>query len=176
MLRPHHFILLVSLLADGGTVAPPSGSSRPDAGTDAGVVSPSARDTGTRAAVVNPSARDAGAVARELPMVDGRVPDDLQTLAELDARAVMAAHAAIQEFITSNVKANPRNAGSCDYSPKAMDVSIMESSGMYVVIIGRRLDRCGGADISFNAGFAPQVYVVSPEGRVLAHPHYDYYQ
>jgi hypothetical protein len=104
------------------------------------------------------------------------VPDDLQTLAELDARAVMAAHAAIQEFIASHVKADPRYAGSCNYSPKAMDVSIMESRGVYVVVIGRRLDRCGGADISFNAGFASEVYVVSPEGRVLAHPLYDYYQ
>ena len=125
---------------------------------------------------MNPSARDAGTGARTLPMVDGRVPDDLQTLAELDARAVMAAHAAIQEWTASMIKEDRRYAGTCEISPKAMDVSILESRGMYVVIISRRLDRCGWADISFNKGFEPDVYVVSPEGRVLAHPYYPYYQ
>ena len=138
---------------------------------------PSGRDAGMGAATTaKPPGRDAGTAPRTLPMVDGRVPDDLRTLAELDARAVMAAHAAIQEWTASMIKEDRRYAGTCEISPKAMDVSILESRGMYVVMISRRLDRCGWADPSFNAGFATAIYVVSPEGRVLAHPLYDYYQ
>jgi hypothetical protein len=104
------------------------------------------------------------------------VPDDLQFLASLDARAVMAAHAAIQELMALEVKNDPRAKGTCDNSPKAMDVNISTSRGMYVVIIGRRFDRCGWADPSFNKAFETEVFVVSPEGRVLAHPYYPYYQ
>jgi hypothetical protein len=109
-------------------------------------------------------------------MVDGRWPDDMKTLATLDGRAVMAAHAAMQELMALQVKEDRRFAGSCDYSAKAMDVTVFESRGMYVVQIDPRVDRCGWADPSFNKGLAPEIFVVSPEGRVLAHPYYPYYQ
>ncbi|WP_407739801.1 hypothetical protein [Hyalangium sp.] len=109
-------------------------------------------------------------------MVDGRWPDDIETLATLDGRAVMAAHAAIQSWTASMIKDDPRYAGTCEISPKAMDIIVLQSRGVYVVQIHRRVDRCGWADPSFNAGFNIEVYVVSPEGRVLAHPYYPYYQ
>jgi hypothetical protein len=109
-------------------------------------------------------------------MVDGRWPDDIKTLATLDGRAVMAAHAALQEWMANLAKEDPRFVGSCDASPKATDVIVLESRGVYVVQLHPRVDRCGWADPSFNAGLPIEIYVVSPEGRVLAHPYYPYYQ
>ncbi len=176
MLRPHHFFLLVSLLADGGTVTPPPVPVGMDGGTVTPPPAPAGLDAGTGTAAASPSGRDAGTAPRTLPMVDGRLPDDLKTLVTLDGRAVMAAHAAIQEWTAGMIKEDPRYAGTCEISPKAMDVSILQSRGVYVVQIRRRLDQCGWADPSFNSGFAPSIYVVSPEGRILAHPMFDYYQ
>jgi hypothetical protein len=157
MLRPHHIILLASLLVDGGTVAPPPAPSGPDAGTVA--------------APPSSPALDAGTAARKPVIVDGiRWPEDdeVRLLTTLDGRAIVAANAAIQDLMARLAKEDRRYVGSCDASPKAMDVFVFEGEGMYIVSIKRRLDRCGWAHPSFNAAFDPEVYAVSPEGRILA--------
>jgi hypothetical protein len=150
MLRTHHFFLLVALLVDGGTVAPQPSPSVMDAGT--GIPGP-----------------DAGTVARKPTIVNGiRWPEETQLLATLDGRAIMAAHAAMQDLMARFAKEDKRFVGHCDYSPKAMDVIIFEGEGMYIVRINPRVDRCGWADPSFNAGLDSELYAVSPEGKVLA--------
>ncbi len=92
----------------------------------------------------------------------------------LDGRAIVAAHAAIQEQQARFAKEDKRYVGSCEASPKAMDVLVFEGDGLYFIRINRRLDRCGSFHPSFNEGFAPQLYAVSPEGRVLARYPYNY--
>jgi hypothetical protein len=156
-------MLLVSLLVDGGTAAPPPDRPEPDAGTTA--------------APVSPRAPDAGTVARKPIIVNGlRWPEDdeLRLVTLLDGRAIVAAHAAIQAQMARFAKEDKKYATHCDYSPKAMDVVIFEGEGLYVVRINRRLDRCGWAHPSFNDAFEPEFYAVSPEGRILArYPHID---
>jgi hypothetical protein len=155
MLRPHHVVLLVSLLADGGTAPPPPAPREADAGIhtvpDAGVP-------------------DAGAVASKPKVINGvRWPEEVRPLATLDGRAILAAHAAMQSLLARIAKQEPKYAGDCDHSPKAMDVSVGEGGGMYLVRINRRVDRCGWADPSFNAAVDWfELYAVSPEGQVLA--------
>lgn len=191
MLRPQHFILLASLLVDGGTAVPPSASPAPDAGAVSEPVSPAAPDAGAVSAPVSPAAPDAGAAGapasasapdagkppRKPVIVDGfRWPEDdeLRLLTVLDGRAVVAAHAAIQDLRARFAKEDKKYAGHCDYSPTAMDVVVFEGEGTYFIRINRRLDRCGWAHPSLNAGFAPELYAVSPEGRVLARYPYNY--
>ena len=94
--------------------------------------------------------------------------DELRLLTLLDGRAIVAAHAAIQEQRARFAKEDKKYAGHCDYSPKAMDVVIFEGKDLYIVRINRRLDRCGWAHPSLNNVFEPEFYAVSPEGRVLA--------
>jgi hypothetical protein len=152
MLKAHHFILLISLLVDGGTTAPPPVSSPPDAGTPA----------------PSPVAPDAGPVVHKPTVVNGITwPEEVRTLATLDGRAIVAAHAAMQFLMARLAKEDPRYAQSCDYSPKAMDVIV--GGGMYIVRINRRVDRCGRVDASFNAGIDwLELYAVSLDGQVLA--------
>jgi hypothetical protein len=160
MLRPLHFVLLASLLADGGPVLPPPAPTRGDAGAEATASSSYATDAGT--------------VARKPTIVNGiRWPDEVQLLATLDGRAVIAAHAAMQHLMARLAKEDTRYAGHCDYSPTAMDVSVGVGGGMYIVRITPRVDRCGWADPSFNAALGWfELYAVSQDGRVLArHPH-----
>lgn len=171
MLRPHHFILLVSLLADGGTTTSPSGHSEPDAGTAAAPAPLTAPDAGATGAPASPPAPDAGTVARKPVIIDGfRWPEDdeLRLLTLLDGRAIVAAHAAIQAQMALFAKEDKRYIGHCNASPKAMDVVIFEGKDLYIVRINRRLDRCGWAHPSLNETFDPELYAVSPEGRVLA--------
>lgn len=165
MLRPHHLLLLVALLVDGGTVAPLS-----DAGTGTSSTSASASDAGMGATQANPLERDAGTVTSKPLIVDGvRWPAEVRTLATLDGPAVIAAHAAMQHLLARIMKEERGRAGRCEYSPKAMDVIVGEGDGMYIVRINRRVDRCGRADASFNAAIDwLELYAVSPEGRVLA--------
>jgi hypothetical protein len=155
MLKPQHFILLTSLLVDGGTVTP--------APTDGKPASPP-----------NHPAPDAGIAARKPLIVNGiQWPDEVRTLATLDGRAIMAAHAAMQDLKARFAKEDPKAASHCNSSPKAMDVIVGEGGGMYIVRINRRVDRCGWADPSFNDAFEPELYAVSPDGQVLArYPHH----
>ena len=159
MLKPPYFILLASLLVDGGTAAPPPTSPGPDAGTPA--------------APPSVPAPDAGTAARKPLIVNGiQWPEEVRTLATLDGRAVLAAHAAMQELTAHLAKEDPKAASHCNSSPKAMDVIVGEGGGMYIVRINRRVDRCGWADPSFNAAYEPELYAVSPDGRILArYPH-----
>ncbi|MBN1207611.1 MAG: hypothetical protein JXB05_22290 [Myxococcaceae bacterium] len=93
-------------------------------------------------------------------------------LTTLDGRAIVAARAAIWDLTDLLVKNDRRFEGHCDYSPRAMDVLIdvliFEGEGMYIVRINPRVDRCEGADPSFNVGLGSALYAVSPEGKVLA--------
>ncbi|XXF79217.1 hypothetical protein P2318_05540 [Myxococcaceae bacterium GXIMD 01537] len=113
---------------------------------------------------------------RKPVIVDGiRWPEDeeMRLLTSLDGRAIVAAHAAVQELMARFAKEDKRYVGSCDASPKAMDVSVFEAPGMYIVGIKRRVDRCGWAHPSFNEVFNPEVFAVSPEGKILAHYPYN---
>lgn len=106
---------------------------------------------------------------REPLIVNGiQWPEEVQTLATLDGRAVLAAQAAMQELTARLASEDPKHASHCNSSPKAMDVIVGEGGGMYIVRINRRVDRCGWADPSFNAAYEPELYAVSPEGRILA--------
>jgi hypothetical protein len=97
-----------------------------------------------------------------------RWPDEVQTLATLDGRAIVAAHAAMAHLLARLAKDAKDYAGHCEYSPKAMDVTVGEGGGMYIVRINRRVDRCGSADPSFNAAIDwVELYAVSPDGQVL---------
>jgi hypothetical protein len=93
----------------------------------------------------------------------------VQTLATLDGRAIVAAHAAMQHLLDRLAKEDKRYVGHCNYSPKAMDVIVGEGGGMYIVRINRRVDRCGRVDASFNAALDwLELYAVSQDGRILA--------
>ncbi len=75
----------------------------------------------------------------------------------------------MQHLLARIAKEEKEYAGSCAYSPKAMDVIVGEGGGMYIVRINRRVDRCGSVDASFNAAIDwLELYAVSPDGRVLA--------
>ncbi|WP_233591346.1 hypothetical protein [Corallococcus sp. AB011P] len=138
MLKPHHVLLLVSLVADGGSTP-----SRPDAGV------PAKPDGGVVA-----GASDAGI----------QWPTDLRPLATLDGPAVLAAHAALQRVLASFPK---QDAGACESSARSLDVVVGLEGGVYFVRVDRRLDRCGwpvGSQLEFDWF---ELYAVSPEGKVL---------
>lgn len=149
MLKPYYLMLLVSLMADGGTSTP---------APDAGIVTPPpdrphpSVDAGTPA----PSPETANAI---------RWPKDLRPLATLDGPAVLAAHAALQQVLS---RAPKEYASTCEYSAKGMEVVVGEEGGLYFVRINRRADKCGwnkGANLGFDW---LELYAVSPDGRVLA--------
>ncbi|WP_233583389.1 hypothetical protein [Corallococcus sp. CA053C] len=142
MLKPHYVLLLVSLVADGGST-----STRPDAG-------PSGKQDGGISAIT-----DGGATAGI------RWPTDLRPLATLDGPAILAAHAALQRVLESFPK---QDAGACESSARSLDVVVGQEGGVYFVRIDRRLDRCGwpaGSSLEFDWF---ELYAVSPEGKVLA--------
>ena len=108
-------------------------------------------------------------LVRKPIIVDGiRWPEEPRLLTVLDGRAIVAAHAAVQELEDRFALKGLKFFGRCDASPRAMDVLIFEGEGMYIVRINPRVDRCEGADPSFNAGLGSALYAVSPEGKVLA--------
>lgn len=157
MLRPHHVILLVSLLADGGTVAdPPRVVASPDAGT------PSPQPS--------PQAPDAGTVALK-PRNPGSVPwpeKELQPLATLDGPAILAAHAALQQVMKQFPK---EDTTACAFSPRSLEFVIGHEAGWYFVRVNRRVDKCPGmgpGNIEFDWF---ELYAVSPEGRVERYPY-----
>ena len=152
MLKLHHFILLAALSVDGGALTPRSDPSRPDAGIAA---ADSARVQG----------RDGGACEPRPAILEG-TPWSAQPrlLATVDARAIIAARAGIGELMDYFVKYDKRFAGSCDSSPKAMDVVVFEAEGMYVVRINPRVDRCGRLDPAFNEAIDPE-FVCGIAGR-----------
>jgi hypothetical protein len=153
MMRLPHFLLLVTLLMDGG-VAPSQPSS---SGADGGAV-PSRPAT---------PVTDGGTTARAPIIAEGiEWPAEFRPLATLDGPAVLAAHAALQRLLASLPK---EYAGDCSYSAKAMEVSVGQERGLYFVEIQRRVDKCGWA----VPGFQPsphwfELYAVSPDGKVLA--------
>jgi hypothetical protein len=155
MLKLHHFILLVALSVDGGTITPQPDPSKSDAGTAA-------------ADSASVQGRDGGACEPRPAILEGTPwPEKPRLLATLDGRAIIAARAGIWELMDYFVKYDKRFAGSCDYSPKAMDVVVFEADGMYVVRINPRVDRCGRLDPAFNDVIDPELYAVSPEGKIL---------
>src|SRR5687767_3099468 len=100
MLKLHHFILLVALSVDGGTVLPQPGPPKPDGGAGAGSASAQGRDGG----VVEPK-----------PVImDGTPwPDKPRLLTTLDGRAIVAARAAIWDLTDLFVKNDKRFEGHC---------------------------------------------------------------
>ncbi len=127
-----------------------------------------------RTAPSNLPGADAGTAARKPFIVNGiRWPEEVRTLTTLDGRAILAAHAAMQDLMARMAKEDSRYAGHCEYSPTAMDVIIGEGEGMYIVRINPRVDRCGWAGPSFNAALDSALYAVSPDGRVLARYPYE---
>jgi hypothetical protein len=152
MLKPYYFLLLVSLMADGGTMNPQPGSSAVDAGT---VVPPSGfagRDAGSGA----PLANTAGSI---------RWPENLRPLATLDGPAVLATHAVLQRVLARLPK---EYSGTCSYSAKAMEVIVGEEGGLYFVRVNRREDKCGWVAPGVNTDLDWfEMYAVSPDGRIL---------
>ncbi len=91
-------------------------------------------------------------------------PEALQPLATLEGPAVLAANVVLQHVLAGFPK---QNAGTCEYSARALDVVVGQEGGLYFVRIDRRPDRCGwavGASLEFD-GF--ELYAVSPDGRIL---------
>jgi hypothetical protein len=112
---------------------------------------------------------DESPIVRKPIVVDGvRWPDEARLLTTLDGRAIVAAHAAVQDLLARFAVKGIRFSERCDASLKAMDVLIFEGEGMYIVRINPRVDRCEGADPSLNAGLGAALYGVSPEGKVVA--------
>jgi hypothetical protein len=139
MMRPHVFILLMSLLMDGGTAAPQP----------------------------SPPVPDAGRAAPQPIIAEGiRWPDEVRPLATLDGPAVLAAHAVLQRVLDRFPK---EYAGTCSYSAKAMEVVVGQEGGLYFVEVNRRLDKCGWAapGTNFDLDWF-ELYAVSQDGRILA--------
>lgn len=112
--------------------------------------------------------RDGGPCEPRPAILEGTPwPEPPRLLATLDARAIIAARSAQWEVISRFVKHDKRFAGSCDYSPKAMDVAISEAEDMYVVSIEPRVERCGLLDASFNNAIDSDLFAVSPEGKIV---------
>ncbi len=155
MLRPHHILVLVSLLADGGAVTPSPAPAQPDAGP--------------RVIQANPLAPDAGGPGRQSAVAGGiQWPADVRPLATLDGPAVIAAQAALQQLLDRFAKEG--TAGSCGHSAKGLEVVVGEGGGMYIVRINQRMDKCGWTvppGFSTDADWA-ELYAVSQDGRVLA--------
>lgn len=170
MLRFLHFILLVSLVGDGGTVAPMPDTLAP--GSDGGTVAPlpdtltPSSDGGTVAPLPAPltPGSDGGTIVPSPITVDSiRWPKDLQPLARLDGPAVLAAHAALQHVLSRFPK---EYAKGCTGSATSMDVVVGQEGGLYFVQILRRADRCGWPRKHLELDWF-ELYAVSPDGRVL---------
>ncbi|WP_240360098.1 hypothetical protein [Pyxidicoccus caerfyrddinensis] len=90
----------------------------------------------------------------------------MRPLATLDGPAVLAAHAALQQLLSSFPK---ESAGTCSHSAKAMEVVVGQEGGLYFVRINQRVEKCGGFAPGFNLTLDWfELYAVSPEGQVLA--------
>jgi hypothetical protein len=103
------------------------------------------------------------------PVIAGgiRWPDEVRTLTTLDAPAVLAAHAALQQLLA---RFSREGMAGCGYSAKGLEVIVGEGGGMYIVRINQRMDKCGWIvppGFSTETDWA-ELYAVSPEGRVLA--------
>jgi hypothetical protein len=157
----HHFNLLIALSMCGGIATAQPKPPQLDAGARADSASLQMRDGGDA---------ESKSVILESKHGSGRP----RLLATLDGRAVVAAQAAIRDLRERFVKQDKRNAGSCEASPRAMDVLISEAKDMYIMRINRRLDRCGWADPSFNSAFDPEFYAVSPGGKFLVRNPYNH--
>ena len=172
MLKSRYFLLLISLLMDGGAKGTSqSPASAPDGGITTSYPAASALDGGVPNSQPTPRSLDAGAV---IPLSGnaGAIhwPDEVQPVAVLDGPAVLAAHAALQSLLSSFPK---DLSTSCSYSAKAMEVIVGKSEGLYFVRIDQHVDRCGWAAPGFIAN--PdwwEVYAVTPDGRVLARKPY----
>lgn len=173
MPAPHHILLLVSLLFDGGPPGVDGGTSTANAPTskaDAGtVILPSASpppDAGR-----GDSSAAGGSPSRGAIIAAGiEWPDEVHPLATLDGSAVLAAHAALQHLLARLPK---ELAGTCSHSAKAMEVIVGQEGGTYFVRINQRVEKCGGFAPGFNLTLDWfELYAVSPEGKVLArYPH-----
>ena len=164
MLRPHHLILLMTLLADGGSVPAQPSVPSPDAGT-------AAPDAGTVAPLPGLPGPDAGTVAPR-PSASQSIPwpeKDLQPLATLDGPAILAAHAALQQVMKRFPKEYTKE---CVFSPRSLELVIGYDAGWYFVRVNRRVDKCPGmgpGDIEFDWF---ELYAVSPDGRVERYPYH----
>jgi hypothetical protein len=169
MLKSHSFILLVSLLLDGGAVSPQPAFR----GVDAGVAAPRSSPPGVDAGSVAPQpdtltpGSDSGTVVPP-PVTAESIPwpeegEELQPLAMLEGAAVLAAHAALQHVLSRFPK---KDARSCIYSARALDVVVWQKEGMYFVRVDRRADRCGWPRTHFEFDWF-ELYAVSPDGRVF---------
>lgn len=157
MLRPHHLILLMSLLVDGGTVPAQPGAASPDAGTATSL--PSLR--GTDAGTVAPKS----GASQSIPWPE----KELQPLATLDGPAILAAHAALQQAMEHFTKEERQE---CVFSPRSLELVIGYDAGWYFVRVNRRVDKCPGmgpGDIEFDWF---ELYAVSPDGRVERYPYH----
>jgi hypothetical protein len=168
MLKPHYIILLVSLMSDGGTVAPVPRPAVLDAGTDAGLSVLPGLDAGVDAGPASSARADAGThTLRPIIAGDVRWPDEVKTLTTLDGPAILAAHAALQALLARFAK---EGVSGCGYSAKGLELTVGEGGGMYIVRIDQRMDKCGW---KVPPGFSTEMdwfelYAVSPEGKVLA--------
>lgn len=163
---------------DAGTTTPQPVPSEVDAGatisspslveTDAGTMSPTAQeDAGAVAPRPPVQEQDAGPASAQSISAGGiHWPDDVRPLATLDGAAVLAAQAALQRVLARVPK---EYAGTCSWSPKAMEVIVGQEGELYFVRINRRVDKCGhyapGSHVSLDWF---ELYAVSPEGQVLA--------
>ena len=172
---------------DGGTAEPLRRPSRFDAGTsDAGtsVAAPAAShpDAGTSAAPpVSPpldaGASDAGTADAGCVLKPGETvksicwPEEFTPMAVLDGAAIVAANAALQKVLGRYPKEYLK---SCEYSPRAYDVSVGQEGGWYFVQIDPRMDRCG-YDVPPGYSFRTdwfELYAVSLDGGVVErYPH-----
>ena len=104
------------------------------------------------------------------PIIAGGIhwPEDVRLLTTLDAPAVVAANAALQQLLVRFKEEGVL--GRCGYSPKGLEVVVGEGGGMYIVRINQRMDKCGWVvpeGFSLEMDWA-ELYAVSPEGKVLA--------
>lgn len=177
MMNSHFFILLMSLLVDGGGVAPPHGLGSSGTGTAAppadarkvdeqsAVPSSDAPVSGPGSAALPPSS--AGTVAPQFATTEViRWPEEVRPVATLDGPAVLAAHAVLQNVLARFPK---EYAESCSYSAKALEVIVGQENGLYFVEVKRRVEKCGWAapGTSFDLDWF-ELYAVSPDGRILA--------
>jgi hypothetical protein len=157
MLSPHHLLLLVTLLADGGTVPIPPSTTSPDAGTAALPSSLKAPDAGT---------------AAPKPGTSSAVPwpeEEFAPLATLDGPAILAAHAALQQVMKRFPKEYTRQ---CAFSPKALELIIGYQAGWYFIRVNHHVDKCPEFGPGFTAEFDWfELYAYSPDGRLERYPY-----
>lgn len=180
MMNSHFFVLLMSLLVDGGGVAPLHGLGSSGTGTAAPpldaskveerIVAPSSDASGSGAGAAAPppssSGPGTGTVTPQSTTTESiRWPDEVRPVATLDGPAVLAAHAVLQNVLARFPK---EYAGSCSYSAKALEVIVGQEDGLYFVEVKRRVDKCGWAapGTSFDLDWF-ELYAVSPDGRIL---------